>query len=133
VTKKNDYAVVGTNTITFDAALAPTNAASSFATPISFSVKVSDPCETTNINQVAFNSMTVGNGLVVTQNFVEATDSVEVANQGLNLCGTRSYMIVDNNDGTDVAVSWIALTGDRLTGFTITASPTDDALVNGGS
>ena len=62
VTKKNDYAVVGTNTITFDAALVPTNAASSFATPVSFSVKVSDPCETTNINQVAFNSMTVGNG-----------------------------------------------------------------------
>ena len=77
--------------------------------------------------------MTVGNGLVATQNFVEATDSVEVANQGLNLCGTRSYMIVDNNDETDVAVNWIALTGDRLTGFTITASPTDDALVNGGS
>ena len=49
----------------------------------------------------------------------------ETSNGGLNLCGDRVYQIVD---ASDVAISWMPITGAAPT-YTITASPTDEALL----
>ena len=52
----------------------------------------------------------------------------ETDNAGLRLCGDRVYEIVD---ASDVGISWMPITGTGP--YTITASPTDEALVTGSS
>lgn len=127
------YSVSMVNTITFDGSLVPTNSGSSFPITTGFDVTVVDPCETGVVNSVAINTMTILNGESDSQTFIEATVSVEIANQGLFLCGPRDYLIVEDSSGTDTGVSWLPITGNRLTNFVITGSPDDDSLVTGGS
>ena len=50
---------------------------------------------------------------------------METDNGGLNLCGDRVYVIVDN---TDAAITWMPITGSGPT-YTITASPVEESLI----
>lgn len=52
----------------------------------------------------------------------------ETDNAGLRLCGDRVYLIVDASDN---AISWMPITGTGP--YTITSTPTDEALVTGSS
>ena len=59
--------------------------------------------------------------------FSEVTDSIEVANNIDTLCQARSYTLLESDQTT--AASFLALTGNVDTGYTITASPTEDSHV----
>ena len=123
------YTVTLVNTISFDSTV-PNNDGDSFTPTITFDITVIDPCTTTVINAIAIDPITMLNGVEKTVDFLEATVSVEEENNGLYLCGPREYLIVDA-DGN--AIAWLPITGSRDAGYTLTATPTDDALVTGGS
>ena len=91
---------------------------------ITFDIEVIDPCTITTIHDVTVNPITMILGAVVTQEFTEATVQTETDNAGLDLCGAKTYLIVDASDN---AISWMPITGSGP--YTITASPILESLV----
>jgi hypothetical protein len=100
---------------------------------LTFQITVTDPCVTATITDPTLASISVSNGATATQDFTEATDSVDAAQSVKGLCGDRNYAVMDGNTGTPAAVSWITVTKDTPTTNThrITASPANTALVTG--
>ena len=88
---------------------------------------VTDPCETTVINDAVFSptTLTVTNGAQAAMTFTEVTDSVEVANNIDTLCQGRTYTLLMNDGVT--AADFITLSGSGP--YTITAAPTLDSEV----
>ena len=91
---------------------------------ITFDIEVIDPCTITTIHDVTVNPITMILGATVTQEFAEATVQTETDNAGLDLCGAKTYLIVDASDN---AISWMPITGSGP--YTITASPIEESLV----
>jgi len=58
---------------------------------------------------------------------------VDAANAVKGLCGDRDYVVVNGNNGSETAVSWITINKDTpsVDVHKITASPNDPALVTG--
>lgn len=73
--------------------------------------------------------MVITNGVVSTQEFVKAADSVETLYQIFSLCGPRSYRIVELNGGNYSTVSWSTVTAHATIAdrWVITFSPTLDS------
>lgn len=96
-----------------------------FDTEIPFDIEVIDPCTIDTIHTISITTMTIVLGETETQDFTEATCQVETDYPAFGqLCGARTYVVVDGNDD---AVTWISISGSDP--YTITASPTDEALV----
>jgi len=73
------------------------------------------------------------NGAVYEWTFTEAKVAIEVANDGTNLCGARSYKVYMPNGSTEVTGDWITIT-ETPSGsgtYKLKASPIADALVTG--
>ena len=121
-TEAGTFTATLVNTITY--------ASQSFtATPtVTFTIEVIDKCTITTFHDVTVNPITMILGDVATEDFAEATTQTETDNAGLWLCGDRVYEIVD---ASDVGITWMPITGSAP--YTITASPTDEALVTGSS
>lgn len=117
-TEAGQFTVTLVNTITY--------AAQSFTDnpTVTFMIDVIDPCTITTFQDVTVNPITMILGATTTQDFIEALVQTEVDNGGLDLCGTKDYLIVDASDN---AISWMPITGSGP--YTITASPTDESLV----
>lgn len=100
---------------------------------LSFSVTVSDPCDTSTIDDPSLTAMNLKNGGSATITFTEATDSVDASNTVAGLCGGRNYAIYDSNTGSPTAISWMSVAADTpsVDTHTITASPDDQSLVTG--
>ena len=98
---------------------------------MTFDVNVVDPCRTTPIQSVDVAAgMTLELGNTAPLDFLEAIDDVETSSNLVAVCGPKSYVVVDPNNG-NAAVSWISIaakTGVAGT-YTITASPTDESFV----
>ena len=125
VSNKNTEA--GTFTVTLVNNVALSSQSFTDNPTVSFDIEVIDPCTITTIHDVTVNSITMVLGDVHTQTFAEATVQTETDNGGLDLCGSRVYLMVDDSD---VAISWMAITYDSSTSlYTITSSPTDESLI----
>lgn len=123
-TDEGDYVLTLVNTIS--------HANGIFYPQITFTIKITDPCKTTVLNPVSLTTLTVINGEIGTLVFAEATDSVEVSKDIDTICGLRSHSIIDHNNG-DAVPNWVAITynNDEPKTYTITATPTDEALHQG--
>lgn len=120
--KVNTYSVTFTNTISN--ALGGVASATSTVT---FDVVVIDPCNTAVITPPTIvGTFSVTNGQTGTFTFLEAVDSVATANAISTICGTRTY-VMRNNDDTST-ISWLAITGPVGGSYTVTATPDDDSL-----
>ena len=117
-TEAGTFTVTLVNTITY--------ASQSFTDnpTVTFDIEVIDPCTLTTIHDVTVNPITMILGATETQDFQEATVQTETDNGGLDLCGAKTYLMVDASDN---AISWMPITGSGP--YTITASPTDESLV----
>ena len=121
--KHGTYTLTLTNTIT--------HSDGTWTPSMTFDVQVNDPCRTTAINTVDVTAgMTLELGDTATLDFLEAVDAVEVSTEIAAICGTKSYVVVDPNNG-DAAVSWISIAAKAgVSGtYTITASPTDESFL----
>ena len=94
---------------------------------ITFNVIVVDPCISTVITVFTLADLSVINGATGTRTWSEASDSIQTKYNIPTLCGPRTYTLVENA-AVDVT-SWLALTGPVSGTYTITATPTLDALV----
>ena len=92
-------------------------------------MNVIDPCvDTTILTPTSISEIIVINGETQTRTYSESSIQAEVDNAGLSLCGSKTHSIVDAQENT---VSWLTLAESGGT-YTITAAPTDDALVAAG-
>ena len=94
---------------------------------ITFTVTITDPCETTTINDAVFSptTLTVTNGSTASITFTEVTDSVEVDNNIDTLCQGRTYTLLMDDQSTPA--DFITLSGTAPGPYTIAASPTLDS------
>lgn len=91
---------------------------------VTFTVTITDPCETTVMNDAVFTpaTLTVVTGMTDTVTFPEQTDTIEVLRNIDTLCQGRTYALFLADKATPA--SFIALTGTAPGPYTITASPT---------
>ena len=103
-----------------------------FTPTITFDITILDPCKTTVLNAVSLATLSVTNGEVQSITFAESTDTVEIAKQIDTICGLRTHAIVDQGNG-DAPVDWVTIVynEDEPKTYTITATPTDEALHEG--
>lgn len=121
--KHGTYSVTLTNTIT--------HSDGTWTPSMTFDVDVVDPCRATAITTVDITAgMTLELGNTATLDFLEAVDAVETSTEISGICGTKSYVVVDPNNG-DAAVDWISVAAKAgVSGtYTITASPVLETYV----
>ena len=102
-----------------------------FTPSMTFDVQVNDPCRTTTITTVDITAgMTLELGNTATLNFLEAVDSVETSTNVLEICGAKSYVVLDPGN-SDAVVDWISIaaTAGSPGTYTITASPILESYV----
>ena len=124
-----DRTKVGTHSVTMTTLFEYATQSFTETDTISFVITITDPCETTTINDAVFSdaTLTVTNGSTASITFTEVTDSVEVDNNIDTLCQGRTYTLLMNDESTPA--DFIALTGTAPGPYTITASPTLDSAV----
>lgn len=102
-----------------------------YSPSMTFNVQVNDPCRTTSITTVdILAGMTLQLGNTATLDFLEAVDAVETSTNVQEICGKKSYVVVDPSN-SNAAVDWISIaakTGVAGT-YTITASPILESYV----
>ena len=102
------YALVHTNLIT-DSNNRVTPA--TFTKPISFNVRIIDPCDTSTITPLTLAARTIVNGGSYTWTFTEAAIEIETANEGKMLCGARTYKVyMPGGTTTEVTGDWMTIT-----------------------
>jgi hypothetical protein len=99
---------------------------------MTFVVTVVDPCVGGTINDPTLTAMTVQNGGTATEDFLDATDTVDDTYVIQSLCGDRDYAVYET-DSSGSPLTWITVAKDTtaLGTHTITANPDDVALVTG--
>ena len=95
-----NYAVSLTNTITVNGSQDQGSTTSFTAAAVDLTVEVSNPCKTTTIADITFDTSPVSfaDGLTTTSLFTEPTDGVDTANGLKLLCGAKTYAVTDNAD-----------------------------------
>lgn len=99
---------------------------------LTFTVTVVDPCVGGTINDPTLTAMTVQNGGTATEDFLDATDTVDDTYTIDGLCGDRDYAVYET-DSSGSPLTWITVEKDTtaIGTHTITANPDDVSLVTG--
>lgn len=103
-----NYPVSLTNTITINGSQDQGSTTSFTAATVDLTVEVSNPCKTTTIGDITFDTSPVSfaDGLTTTSLFSEPTDGVDTANGLKLLCGAKTYAVTDNADNSALTGSW---------------------------
>ena len=102
------YAVSLTNTITIGAGQDQGATTSFTPSNVDLNIVVSNPCLTTTIQTITFDTtpVTLNDGTTTTSTFTEPTDGVDTANGLSKLCGAKVYTVTDNADNSALSGSW---------------------------
>ena len=102
------YSVSLTNTITIAGSQDQGSTTSFTAAAVPLTIVVSNPCKTTTISTITFDtaSVSVNDGLTATSLFTAPTDVVDSTNGLSLLCGVKTYTVTDNADNSALSGSW---------------------------
>jgi hypothetical protein len=100
---------------------------SNVTTNLDFTVTLNNPCLTTTVTtgSITIAAITTGVGLThTTASYTQVADSAATTHSVPNLCGARTYQILDTDDS--LVTTWAYTSG--TTAFTITIAPNSDSL-----
>ena len=104
-----------------------TRSQSNVTTDLDFTITLNNPCLTTTVTtgSITIAAITTGVGLThTTASYSQVADSAATTHNVANLCGARTYEILDTDNS--LVTTWASTTG--TTTFTITIAPNDDSL-----
>ena len=94
---------------------------------LTFDVVIADGCLSTSFDTLTVPDLTPAIGGTDTEDFTGINTLIDRDNNIVDLCGTKTYSILDSSNVAHTWISVAAKTGVANT-YTITASPTDDTL-----
>jgi len=104
-----------------------TRSQSNVTTNLDFAVTLNNPCLTTTVttSSITIAAITTGVDLThITASYAQVADSAATTHGVPNLCGARTYEILDTDDS--LVTTWASTAG--TTTFTITIAPNADSL-----
>ena len=85
-----------------------------------FTVTLSNPCRSADLNSPSLSAMTVDDGATGTQDFTDVSDTHGYDYGNTNFCGARTFTVEDQSGN---AISWMSVALNTGSTYTITASP----------